>query len=521
MKITETLEQIKENQLNKLFKEKQKLSRVASKTILRRASFEAVVGIANKVTPKTIISEETIREVNIRNIETLLKTLEPALEQAYIVENQLISPSRANSIDSNNSIDLQDLQTQLASLQAKLTIKDNQLKTLEENCSKLETDKLNLLNDIETYRKEKIASFIILNEQKELIAEKDNQLISKDDELDELIKERKAKEEKITKLIKINDELAEEKEQLVTEAETNIEAWEKVIEEFDDFKEAKIITDKILTNKIIELENKNRELQVELVTSQANFESKEQELLTELAKVNQELVDEKDSFDNSEKISQARLKIIRQFQQSIQQLNEENQELEKELAELLEKFDNTQTENDYLHESLDNLRDLLGITEDDLENLTRSLENRTIWNILESTQELTIKADEINKLKNENNNHTCPVIDNQAIERQTLKEIINQLNLTLSEEASVKEVITELKSLIDKQPVEVPKVVKITNTSLVNSLKREISALKDQHHQLISQKQLQSFLLGVPLVMLVLIAILLLLERKKIRKNNK
>jgi chromosome segregation ATPase len=95
-----------------------------------------------------------------------------------------------------------------------------------------------------------------------------------------------------------------------------------------------------------------------------------------------ELIEEKEAqLTNNERIKQAQLEFIISCQRSIYQLNREKEELEQELDKLLENFDSEQIENDYLHKKLDDLQDLLGITEDDIENLTnlaKTLEGRTI-----------------------------------------------------------------------------------------------------------------------------------------------
>jgi hypothetical protein len=217
MKITEILEQVKENQVNKLFKTKQKLSKVESRTILRRASFEILVGVTNKIAPKKVISEETALEKIVKNTESLLRILDEALDKAYEIENNN-NRSRANSTNSVN------LLTEISeNLQTQLDNKSESLKNLEKKYSNLETLHMVSLDQINNYKKELNSSLIVFNEQKKLINEKESQLAIKDDELKQLISEGKAKEKKIKELIEINHEIEEEKDQLITESEINIQ----------------------------------------------------------------------------------------------------------------------------------------------------------------------------------------------------------------------------------------------------------------------------------------------------------
>jgi hypothetical protein len=218
MRTTEILEQIKENQVNKLFREKQKLSRVASKNILRRASFEILVGVTNKVVPKKVVSEETAREINVENIENLLKILNEALDKAYEIEKeneQNNNRSRANSVN---------LLTEVSeSLQSQIDIKSEELKKLGKNYSNLETLHAVSINQIDNYKKELDACFAIFNQQKELIEEKEAQLTIKDNEISELIEAGKEKDKTIEELTESNCEIEEEKEQLITESESNFQ----------------------------------------------------------------------------------------------------------------------------------------------------------------------------------------------------------------------------------------------------------------------------------------------------------
>jgi hypothetical protein len=143
-----------------------------------------------------------------------------------------------------------------------------------------------------------------------------------------------------------------------------------------------------------------------------------------------------------------------------------------------------------------------------------------------ANQQITNLTTERDTLLTKKNNHTCPVIDNQAIEREILKEIIGQLNLTLSEEVSVKEVITELKALIDKKPLEVPvevekeKIVKVENTSLTNSLKQEISELEKELSLVKSKGDLLVPITCAITIPLLLIIMVLLKKRRLVNKKR-
>jgi chromosome segregation ATPase len=254
------------------------------------------------------------------------------------------------------------------------------------------------------------------------------------------------------------------------------------------------------------------------------FYSKDQELITsqeQLKQVNQQVAELTAELDVVQAQRDARPTVaqLTVAQDQIQILNELLVEKNAELDEKDIEFE--QLENEITSKNNENQQ-----LANDL--LTLTTERDTLVNSIR--EELAREREKTNNLELElveRNNHTCPIVeDKQSIEREIVKEIIDQLNLTLSEEVSVKEVITELKALIDKKPIEVPveiekeKIVKVENTSLTNSLKQEISELEKELSLVKSKGDLLMPITCAITIPLLLIIMVLLKKRRLVGKKR-
>ena len=324
----------------------------------------------------------------------------------------------------------------------------------------LNKDYQTMIHQIESSRIEIMELNKELNQK---IASLNDDLKSKEDECDSLLK-------KLSSLEKLNESIAEKSEEkdkelskLKGEFETKDREYQTIYENLDDMK-------KVKANEIKNLKDIISDLRVQLETSKNYYNSEKMELNQSIEKLKSDNEDLQLVCHEKELLG----KTLEQLKDNLVEKEKQNQDMKRSLDDLNDVLYKTRTENDSLKNSLADLKTTLDRKDNEISNIKDS------FKLL--SESVSKKEDENEKLNSDLRSLDNTIIQNKT-ERDEMANTINELTNELAkgneEKNRLQSKINDMKELLNKKEEEYDLIL-----HLLQELKTNFSNKENENAQM-------------------------------------